>query len=113
MDRILLNNGDVIDYEYNIASPEGIEVFVKTKLERRHKPEFLRKLRAERDVVRVQFLEEVRGIKNLKKFVFEQMDKKGYVTDQEVATFIGGLPNFHTLEVYKYQWKKSNRLKNE
>lgn len=44
----------------------------------------------------------------LKQFVFNEMDKKGYILDQELAKFCKGEPNFYTAEQYKEDWKRLN-----
>ena len=44
--------------------------------------------------------------KTLKQFIFNEMDKKGYVLDQELADFCGKEPNFYTAEQYKQEWQR-------
>jgi len=48
--------------------------------------------------------------KNLKKFVFEQMEKNGDVTSQEVINYRGDLDfSLQTIENYKTQYLRKKR----
>ena len=44
--------------------------------------------------------------RNLKKIVFNLLEK-GALTDQNIVNEYGELPNFNTVENYKYQWLKN------
>lgn len=47
--------------------------------------------------------------KTLKKFIFEEMEKKGYVLDQEVYKFLGREPDYYTVSVYKTEFENLRR----
>lgn len=108
--RLELNNGKLVEYNEELANSKGLNIFVLTYLRSKEKREFIYKVRAERDVFHFYF--PTREKKNLRKFVFEQMKKKGYVTDGEIVEYLGELPNFGTVETYKTAYKKEQYLKN-
>lgn len=47
--------------------------------------------------------------KSLKKFIWEEMEKKGYVLDWELAKFCGKEVNYYTAEVYKREYNLLNQ----
>jgi hypothetical protein len=48
---------------------------------------------------------------NLKQFIFEQMDKNGYVTDQEIVNFSKDINSLLTSGVYQEEWRRYQRDK--
>jgi hypothetical protein len=46
--------------------------------------------------------------KSLKQVVFELLDK-GILNDQNIVNEYGDLPNFNTVETYKYKWLKKRQ----
>ena len=50
-------------------------------------------------------------MKNLKQFIFKELEEKGYVTDQATFNFLGKEPNFYTVQQYTDQWHSFNRAK--
>lgn len=43
--------------------------------------------------------------KTIKQFIFEKMDEKGYVTDEELINFFGKLPSSGTIKEYQWWWR--------
>ena len=50
-------------------------------------------------------------MKSLKKFIWEEMSKKGYVLDCELAKFLRREPNYGVAEEYKREYLKYNHDK--
>lgn len=46
----------------------------------------------------------------LKQFIFDKLEKGGYISDQQVYDFLGYEPNYMTIEAYKASY---HRLKRE
>lgn len=49
--------------------------------------------------------------KSLKQFIFEEMKRKGYVLDKELAKFQGKEPNFYQASVYAGEYRKLEHAK--
>ena len=51
-------------------------------------------------------------MKSLKQYVYEKMEKDGYVTDQEIFDFTKKETSLYTACEYKDQWRRLNRDRN-
>jgi cyanate lyase len=49
---------------------------------------------------------------SLKQFIWQEMEKKGYVSDSEVCKFLGKEPNFCTKAIYAQEYEALNYAKN-
>jgi len=49
--------------------------------------------------------------KSLKKFIWEEMANKGWISDSELSKFCGGEPNFYTASQYSREYTKLNSAK--
>jgi len=49
--------------------------------------------------------------KNIKKKIFEKLDKDGYINDSELYKIYGKEPNYNTSEEYKRQWRMRKGLR--